>query len=231
MTANKILPRLACWREVAWLLEYDEVCAAITQLLADKQAAEDSYHKASAALLHANSIILEEMDRVRNLLEALDYIEHIVGDDFCEELGMGVAQRPQDYTPIVIETEKKLSAIYRAAHSHNEHSCYSSHQDWRDEVARAALAESPALPASENEKLRAFAKAVMESWPEGDVDGGDLQELAEKFGLISPLTVTEPCGEYCRCQEYGDFPQTCYRRTELLMGTALSESPAPAEKA
>jgi hypothetical protein len=30
----------------------------------------------------------------------------------------------------------------------------------------------------------AFGRAVMENWPYGDVDGGDLQDLAEQHGLI-----------------------------------------------
>lgn len=29
-----------------------------------------------------------------------------------------------------------------------------------------------------------FARSIMESWPEGDVDGGALQEIAENYGLI-----------------------------------------------
>ena len=32
-----------------------------------------------------------------------------------------------------------------------------------------------------------FSKAVMEHWPGYDLDGGDLQDLAEKFGLITPV--------------------------------------------
>lgn len=31
-----------------------------------------------------------------------------------------------------------------------------------------------------------FAKAVMRSWPEGGVDGFELQELAEKHSMIAP---------------------------------------------
>ena len=31
---------------------------------------------------------------------------------------------------------------------------------------------------------RGFGKAVMEGWPEGGIDGFDLQELAEKYNVI-----------------------------------------------
>ena len=79
----------------------------------------------------------------------------------------------------------------------------------------AELAQAKADTAS----LRAFAQSVMQSWPEGgDIDGCDLQDKAEKHGLLRPETRTEPCGENCWCEEYDDFPQTCYRKTALLTG-------------
>ena len=62
--------------------------------------------------------------------------------------------------------------------------------------------------------FRRFAERIMQHWPEGDVDGGDLQDLAIACGLLTPVTATEPCGEGCWCAEYhGDFPVTCYRKT------------------
>ena len=49
--------------------------------------------------------------------------------------------------------------------------------------------------------LRSFAQDVMRSWPEGDVDGGDLQEYAEKHGLIVPRIMYAPCDDegFCEC--------------------------------
>lgn len=29
-----------------------------------------------------------------------------------------------------------------------------------------------------------FSRAIMKYWPEGDVDGGDLQDTAERYGLL-----------------------------------------------
>jgi len=71
------------------------------------------------------------------------------------------------------------------------------------------------------DRLRSFAQDIMRSWPEGDVDGADLQEMAKKHGLLTPVEVTEPCGEdgACNCAAYGGFPMTCYRKTPLLKGT------------
>lgn len=77
----------------------------------------------------------------------------------------------------------------------------------------------------ERDKLRGFARAIMESWPLGDVDGIDLQEMAIEHGLIAPAdpAPTEPCGESCACVEYYAADEwakgaECYRRTALLTG-------------
>lgn len=78
---------------------------------------------------------------------------------------------------------------------------------------------------SENKKLRAFAQAIMEAWPEGGIEGDDLQEIAVKHGLLAPETRFEPCGEWCKCNGIGEYDSddwqrgvTCYRRTALLAG-------------
>ncbi len=90
------------------------------------------------------------------------------------------------------------------------------------------LAEIERLRA-EVEALRAFAKEVMETWPDGGVDGDDLQESAIKHGMLEPLTRTQPCGEFCACAEYYAADEwaggiTCYRRTALLTGAARGKA-------
>ena len=69
--------------------------------------------------------------------------------------------------------------------------------------------------ADERDALRKFAQAVMQSWPHGDVDGGELQDAAVSAGLLAGWYVIESCGEGCGCE---DFPTTCYRPTPLLTG-------------
>lgn len=69
--------------------------------------------------------------------------------------------------------------------------------------------------------LEAFAREVMNTfWADrmfpDEPDGGTLQDIAEKHGVLLPHAVTEPCGEHCACAEYADFPTTCYRMNPAI---------------
>lgn len=90
----------------------------------------------------------------------------------------------------------------------------------------AALETKLAAQAAEIERLRGFAQDVMESWPEGDVDGGYLQEAAESRGLLRVVTLAGSCGEDCSCNEFyleGEARE-CYRKTSLLTGKPESDT-------
>ena len=81
---------------------------------------------------------------------------------------------------------------------------------------------------SDLERLRAFAQAIMDAsdWPEGgDLDGFQIQEIAEIHGLLVATQQTKPCGAGCWCAEYnGEIseaqPAICFRKTPLLTGCA-----------
>ena len=86
--------------------------------------------------------------------------------------------------------------------------------------------------------LVGFCSDVMESWPEGGVDGGQLQEIAEKHGLLVPEERTEFCEKdedgcgTCPCAEYHGDPSegfTCYRRVPLQGGVRLTTEGARGE--
>lgn len=73
----------------------------------------------------------------------------------------------------------------------------------------------------EKSKLRAFANEIMSHWPEGGVDGADIQDYAIKHGLIEPVTRHNPCSESCYCSEFVSAEEfkhgiTCFVKTELL---------------
>lgn len=69
----------------------------------------------------------------------------------------------------------------------------------------------------QHEALLKFARKVMASWPEGDIEGGDLQDIAVETGLLTKIIATASCGEGCRCIGYDTFPQTCYRLAPLIV--------------
>lgn len=89
-----------------------------------------------------------------------------------------------------------------------------------DQAKRIAELERLNLTFAQNEQdieaLRGFAHDIIEFWPHGSLSGGDLQDFAIKHGILAPTEVTESCGEFCECSEYGGFPTTCYRKPELL---------------
>ncbi len=69
--------------------------------------------------------------------QALEVIERICGDDFCEDMSMQDLDRQPDLKTAI----GKLSRIYRISHALGQsHSCFLSHQDWRDEAESAYAA-------------------------------------------------------------------------------------------
>jgi hypothetical protein len=62
--------------------------------------------------------------------------------------------------------------------------------------------------------FQAFADRLLEiAWEGCDADGDEIQRLALAFGLLRSVRRDEPCGDNCRCAEYGEFPLVCYRKT------------------
>ena len=92
--------------------------------------------------------------------------------------------------------------------SFRHYGTHTAHQE--NECLRLLIADRDAL--------RKFAQAVMQSWPDGDVDGGELQDAALSAGLLVGVEVSESCGDECQCVDAGEWPTTCYRRTPLLTG-------------
>ena len=56
---------------------------------------------------------------------------------------------------------------------------------------------------SNEEKMLAFIRDLFDDfYPEcGDIDGGTLQDLAEKHGILVPEIRHEPCEDECNCSE------------------------------
>lgn len=75
---------------------------------------------------------------------------------------------------------------------------------------------------TERDALRAFAQEVMQCWPEGGIDGGDIEDAAIRHGLLKEEVRTERCGKRCACAIYGRFPKICFQRTAMLDGKELA---------
>ena len=74
---------------------------------------------------------------------------------------------------------------------------------------------------SNYDALLAFAREIMSAWPEGGIEGGDLQDAAVEHGLLVPETRYAPCSEECPCawsatEEEFAGGVVCYRRAEWL---------------
>ena len=69
-------------------------------------------------------------------------------------------------------------------------------------------------------KLATFAQEIISGALEGgSFDGADIQESAERHGLIAKQVMNEPCRgpeEYCACAWSTSFPTECYRITAEL---------------
>ncbi len=61
-------------------------------------------------------------------------------------------------------------------------------------------------------KLRDFAQDIMRAWPEGGVDGGELQEAALRHGLLEPSEPTQDERDEWGLDEGDDW----YRKTAML---------------
>lgn len=69
---------------------------------------------------------------------------------------------------------------------------------------------------TDRDQLKAFVVEMINASFEGDCfDGGDIQDIAVKHGLLQIEQHEEECGEGCACREY-NFPAECYRKTPLL---------------
>ena len=76
----------------------------------------------------------------------------------------------------------------------------------------------------DQKNLCGFVREIMKSWLTGDVERGELQDLAIKYGLIKlkDPPPEKPCFYDCLCTEVYDFEDfangivECYEKTELL---------------
>lgn len=82
---------------------------------------------------------------------------------------------------------------------------------------------------TERSQLKAFTLDMINaSFEGGSFDGGDIQDIAVKHGLLRIERREGECGEACACREYG-FPAECYRKTAIL-GTGTDDVATPSSE-
>lgn len=97
--------------------------------------------------------------------DALDAIDRIVSDDFCEDLDMRAAFDEQPLSPDLKTAHSKLSAVYQIAHSESpRHSCYRVHADWR-QLKKLHLSEN--APKSDSDSGFPKSDSPSSPLPEG----------------------------------------------------------------
>lgn len=92
-------------------------------------------------------------------------------------------------------------------------------------IKNLAAIEELSAQLADRDALRSFADEVVSAAYEGgSFEGGDIQDMAVKHGLLRIESRSEECGEACACRECG-FPAECYRKTSLLCASAEPSSP------
>lgn len=113
------------------------------------------------------------------------------------------------------EHEKKKALV-----AENERLTEEYDKAWRhdlnDKKNYQVLSEEVVRLSAEQDQLKAFAvEMINASFEGGSFDGGDIQDIAVKHGLLRIERRDDECGEACACREYG-FPAECYRKTPVL---------------
>jgi len=74
----------------------------------------------------------EKTERLKNT--ALEVIEYLVSDDLSQDIEFDLVNNRRFSQEDAQLMGRKIVAIYRYSHSVNQHTCYESHDDWRQEL-------------------------------------------------------------------------------------------------
>ena len=106
----------------------------------------------------------------------------------------------------------------RATHTRGDQSYCDEIQALRAENAQMREAMGPLA------RLGLWALDTMRE-DASDLDGGDVQDKAEAFGVVAPVPFTGPCCENCPCAEYES--DVCYRDTDATKAARALLNPTP----
>ncbi|MDH0291424.1 hypothetical protein N7414_20050 [Pseudomonas sp. GD04087] len=162
-----------------------------------------------------------------------------IGADGWRKLG-----QPAMVGGVIFSPKLSSRLVVEAAQRHHEYSQQPEVEAERLERLRDLLKSVHAAPSQADpvhhqlvHNISAFALDLIRGAGEGgSFDGGCIQDLAVKHGLMTIEECEEPCSdEGCACAQYG-FPSQCYRiKLEVLaieqiakaQGEKLSPRPTP----
>lgn len=111
---------------------------------------------------------------------------------------------------------RKALGMYGISAPESDHELGARMESYAVKVIKA-VAKLPFPAAQDVAGLAAFANEMIDiAFEGGDADGGQIQEAAEKHGLLVKHERQSRCQEeFCNCAIYG-FPADCYVRSEQL---------------
>lgn len=118
-----------------------------------KLATEDEA-KLVAIIRRLDTSLLAANAEVAALKEALQAIEIVSGDDYCEDLNCRIHLHPERKPDVsskdALDCETKLTQIYRISHAEVS-DCKGTHESWRQE--KKQILTPPTSPSGEKEKI------------------------------------------------------------------------------
>lgn len=173
----------------------------------------DSYYKHRQFVLASDyDTLADEAQALREQVKALQSAANSWQSGYDEGRRMGTKHRQSEVEQLSQEVSALRTKLAMAEDAAAKGDA-ARHQCGGMEMEIQELRENAA-------KLAAFAQEIISGALEGgSFDGADLQESAERHGLIAKQVMNEPCRgpeEYCACAWSTSFPAECYRITAEL---------------
>jgi hypothetical protein len=219
--------------------------ALLSSLASAKPAADQNVEDLRDMLLQRSQIGLAKygVTTMRDDLSLQDWLTHALEETLDNAVYLRAALRKVADNPVEM-TDEQIIAAFESAGVKFQTLYSPSKKDWvrctagsQDDVALIAAvrdllsapqtADTQGAAAIRNAALQFADEIINGVFEGGDWDGGELQDLAVKYGLLKPEVMQEACGdEECACRYNGSsFPTECYRKTYL------QSSPSPSSDA
>lgn len=93
-----------------------------------------SVEKLPKEVLQKAKIIGNVFTELKTNAKVLAFIEELVGGDFSEDMEFKKITKNKYTQKEAKQMAELIAKVYRISHAYGNHSCYSTHKNWRDEV-------------------------------------------------------------------------------------------------